>query len=88
MERPDTPAFSEPKVVKYSPLWYSLMCMKAFFAGERKLAEEYYDLGQQVLQRTGSVFLPLTRSTPCKEEETRRAIHRKTDAARSEGEER
>jgi hypothetical protein len=44
---------------KYTPLWYGMMCMKAFCDGDRELAEFYYEMSQEILRITGSVQLPL-----------------------------
>lgn len=47
------------KLCKYSPLWYSTMAMKAFCNGDRILADQYYTKGQEILDVTGSIYLPL-----------------------------
>ena len=47
-------------VPKYSAMWYCLMCMRAFCDGDRKLAEQYYDRGMEVMKITGSVDVPPT----------------------------
>lgn len=47
------------KFYKYSPLWYATMSMKAFCNGDRILADQYYTKGQEILNVTGSIYLPL-----------------------------
>lgn len=48
------------KLYKYSPLWYAVMSMKAFSNGDHMLTHQYFKQGQEILDSSGSLFLPLS----------------------------